>query len=84
MKDDIGVATYTLAMATRDDLKPYLCYIHRAGRSIAELTVIACENERCLARAVDAMGMTAADFLRIEVYDGERRVMVRHGRAAAA
>ena len=70
-------------MSKDAELKPYLCYIHRAGRSVADLTLVVCESDRAVAPAIDRLRLQEHEFVRIEVYDRERRVMVRHGRAAA-
>ena len=56
--------------------KPYLCYIHRQGRSISDLMVLMCEGDDGLDPLLaDVLGDSA--FLKVEVFDGDRRVLVR-------
>jgi hypothetical protein len=69
-------------MPSHSQAKPYLCYIHREGRSISDLTVVVCDNDREVGPAVDRFLM-GRPFVRLEVFDGDRRVLLRDGRTAA-
>ena len=56
--------------------KAYLCYIHREGRSISDFIVLMCESDRALDPLLEQV-LAGRDFVRVEVYDGDRRVLVR-------
>ncbi len=61
--------------------KPYLCYIRRPDKAISDLTVLACREED-LEDALDAAAEGWPAYTRIDVYDGDRRVLTRHAPAA--
>ena len=58
--------------------KPYLCYVHRENRNIADLMLLLCESDRAVGPALDAL-LAGERFLRAEVFDRDRRVLVKHG-----
>lgn len=72
------LALKTMQSGEETSLRPYLCYVHRPARSIADLTLIVCEK-RDLERKVEALTAEWPSFTCIEVYDGEHRVLARHG-----
>jgi hypothetical protein len=61
--------------SSRQD-KPYLCYIHRDGKSISDLMVLMCEADHALDPLI-ADVLVGRAFTRVEVFDGDRRVLVR-------
>jgi hypothetical protein len=63
-------------------LKPYFCYVHRTPSRPLDLTVIACDNDGEVPEMLDPMLGWWPGFTKIEVYDEDRCVLVRHAVAA--
>ena len=64
-------------LTSRDNLKPYLCYVHRPDRRLADLAVITCGGDREVPAALDAALEDWPRFTRVEIYDGDRKVLTR-------
>lgn len=56
-------------------MKTYLCYIHRTHKSVADLTIVPCEDDTALPARIDELVRAWPGARRIEIFDGERPVL---------
>jgi hypothetical protein len=70
------------AGGARGPMKPYLCYVHRPDRRLADLAVLTCREDAELPDALDAVLQDWPAHTRVDVYDGQRRVLSRYGSPA--